>query len=118
MKKLLAVLMVSILVFAATACGDQKAPASSDGGSAQNGDATTITVAASPTPHAEILEALKDKLADEGIELKVKVYNDYVVPNTVVEDGEVDANYFQHLDYLEDFNEKNGTHLVSAAGIH
>ena len=65
MKKLLAVLMVSILVFAATACGDQKAPASSDGGSAQNGDATTITVAASPT-HAEILEALKDKLAELG----------------------------------------------------
>ena len=79
---------------------------------------TTITVAASPTPHAEILNAVKDQLAEEGIDLQVEEYTDYVMPNNVVEDGTVDANYFQHQSYLDDFNEENGTHLVSVAKIH
>ena len=79
---------------------------------------TTITVAASPTPHAEILEIAKTILADKGITLEIQTYSDYVVPNTVVEDGTVDANYFQHLPYLEDFNAEKGTHLVSVATIH
>ena len=79
---------------------------------------TTITIAASPTPHAEILEVAKTILADKGITLDIQTYNDYVVPNTVVEDGAVDANYFQHLPYLEDFNAEQGTHLVSIATIH
>ncbi len=78
----------------------------------------TITVAASPTPHAEILEVAKTILADKGITLDIQVYNDYVVPNTVVDDGTVDANYFQHLPYLEDFNAQNGTHIVSVSAIH
>ena len=78
----------------------------------------TITVAASPTPHAEILEVAKDILAAKDITLDIQVYNDYVVPNTVVDDGTVDANYFQHLPYLEEFNETRGTHLVSVAGVH
>ena len=78
----------------------------------------TITVAASPTPHAEILEVVKEILAAKGITLDVQVYNDYVVPNTVVDDGTVDANYFQHLPYLEDFNAQNGTHIASIAAIH
>ena len=78
----------------------------------------TITVAASPTPHAEILEVAKEILSAKDITLDIQVYNDYVVPNTVVEDGTVDANYFQHLPYLEDFNAQQGTHIVSVATIH
>ena len=79
---------------------------------------TTITIAASPTPHAEILEIAKTILAAKDITLDIQVYNDYVVPNTVVEDGTVDANYFQHLPYLEDFNAQQSTHIVSVATIH
>ncbi len=78
----------------------------------------TITIAASPTPHAEILKVAKEILAAKDITLDIQVYNDYVVPNTVVDDGTVDANYFQHLPYLEDFNAQNGTHIVSIAAIH
>ena len=78
----------------------------------------TITIAASPTPHAEILEVAKKILAAKDITLDIKSYNDYVVPNTVVDDGTVDANYFQHLPYLEDFNAQNGTHIASIAAIH
>ena len=78
---------------------------------------TTITIAASPTPHAEILEIAKTILAAKDIALDIQVYNDYVVPNTVVEDGTVDANYFQHLPYLEDFNAQQNTHIVSGASM-
>ena len=79
---------------------------------------TTISIAASPTPHAEILEVAKTILAAKGITLDIRTFSDYVVPNTVVEDGTVDANYFQHLPYLEDFNKEQGTHIVSIATIH
>ena len=78
----------------------------------------TISVAASPTPHAEILEVAKEILAAKDITLDIQVYNDYVVPNTVVDDGTLDANYFQHLPYLEDFNAQNGTHIASVTAIH
>ena len=78
----------------------------------------TISVAASPTPHAEILEVAKTILAEKNITLDIQSYNDYVVPNTVVEDGTVDANYFQHKPYLDDFNAENNTHIVSVAAIH
>ena len=79
---------------------------------------TKISVAASPTPHAEILEEVKKILAAKDITLEIKVLSDYVVPNTVVESGECDANYFQHLPYLEDFNAENNTHIVSVSAIH
>ncbi len=78
----------------------------------------TITVAASPTPHAEILAVVKEILADKNITLDVKEFTDYVQPNNVVESGEIDANYFQHKPYLDDFNEQNGTHLVSIGAFH
>lgn len=78
----------------------------------------TITVAASPTPHAEILAEAKKILAKEGWDLEVTEFEDYVQPNLVVESGEFDANYFQHIPYLEDFNANQGTHLVNAGGIH
>ena len=83
---------------------------------ALNGE--TITIAATPAPHAEILEVVKTILADKGITLNIQVFNDYVQPNTAVEDGAVDANYFQHLPYLEDFNAQNGTHIVSISSVH
>ena len=79
---------------------------------------TTITVGATASPHAEILNALKDTLASEGVDLVVKEYTDYVMPNTAVENGEIDANYFQHITYMNDFNAENGTHLVDAADVH
>ncbi len=71
-----------------------------------------------PRPHAEILEVAKEILAEKDITLDIQTYNDYVVPNTVVEDGTADANYFQHTPYLDDFNKENGTHIVSVAAIH
>lgn len=79
---------------------------------------TTITVAASPAPHADILKLAKDILAEKDITLDIMEFTDYVQPNNVVDSGEVDANYFQHKPYLDDFNEQNGTHIVSVAAIH
>ena len=81
-------------------------------------DDKTITVAASETPHSEILEAAKPILEEEGYDLEVTVFDDYVQPNEVVESGDLDANYFQHIPYLNSFNEEKGTHLVNAGGIH
>lgn len=77
-----------------------------------------ITVAASPTPHAEILKTVKEILAEKDITLEIKEFTDYVQPNNVVESGEIDANYFQHKPYLDDFNAENGTHIVSVGAIH
>ena len=79
---------------------------------------TKITVAASPTPHAEILAIAKDILSQKGVTLDVKEFSDYVQPNKVVDSGEIDANYFQHKPYLDDFNKENGTKVVSVAAIH
>ena len=95
-----------------SASGDQAASA---GGSEES---KTITVAASPTPHSEILEAAKPLLAEKGYELDIKVFEDYVQPNEVVNSGEIDCNYFQHVPYLESFNEEKGTDLVVAGKIH
>lgn len=77
-----------------------------------------ISVAASPTPHAEILEIAKKLLAEKNIELEIVEFTDYVQPNLVVESGDIDANYFQHVPYLDDFNVQNNTHIVSVAAIH
>ncbi|MDO4285869.1 MAG: MetQ/NlpA family ABC transporter substrate-binding protein [Eubacteriales bacterium] len=85
---------------------------------AADGDLTVISVAASATPHAEILEAAKPLLAAEGYDLEVTVFDDYVQPNMVVDSGEFDANYFQHIPYLENFNVERGTDLVIAGKIH
>ena len=77
-----------------------------------------ISVAASPTPHAEVLAIAKEILTEKDITLEIKEFEDYVQPNLVVENGEIDANYFQHVPYLDDFNAENGTHIVSVAAIH
>ena len=95
--------------------GGQAAPAQDAGQAEEKG---TIKVAASPTPHAEILEEAGKILAEQGWKLEVVTFEDYVQPNLVVESGDLDANYFQHIPYLESFNEENKTHLVNAGGIH
>lgn len=109
--------------FALTACGGNSATSSSaatsgaaTSSSASNG--TVITVGASPSPHAEILKAVEDEIKAAGYELKVVEYNDYVQPNVALSEGDLDANYFQHKPYLDNYNQENGTDLVSAAAIH
>ena len=83
---------------------------------ALNGE--TVSCAATPAPHCEVLEVCKEILAAKGITLDIQEYDDYIIPNNVVEDGTVDTNYFQHQPYLDDFNAEHGTHLVTVAGIH
>ena len=78
----------------------------------------TVSCAATPAPHCEVLEVCKPILEAKGITLDIQEFDDYIIPNTVVDDGQVDTNYFQHQPYLDDFNEQNGTHLVTVAGIH
>ena len=108
MKKLLAVVLTGAFVVSALA-GCEKSTSADD---------KVIKVAASATPHAEILEQAKPLLEAKGYDLQVTVFDDYVQPNEVVESGDFDANYFQHIPYLESFNEEKGTHLVNAGGIH
>lgn len=140
-KRVLTGILTGVLTFAALAgCGSQPEE-NKDGGTTVEENAAeqtaagtetvgtadteenaeikgTITVAASPTPHAEILEQAKQLLAEQGWDLQVTVFDDYILPNEVVEGGEFDANYFQHIPYLEDFNASKGTHLVNVGGIH
>ena len=99
-----------------TPAGNSESPAASTETGSLEG--TTLKVGATPAPHAEILEVVKDILAEQGITLDIVQYNDYVQPNNAVEDGSLDANYFQHITYMNDFNDQNGTHLVSAAEVH
>lgn len=104
----------ALLAVALGGCGSSSA-SSSEGAAA---DDNVIKVGASPSPHAEILAAASDVLADEGYELEVVEFNDYVQPNVALSEGELDANFFQHLPYLEDYNAENGTDLQSAGAIH
>ncbi|MGL5674872.1 MAG: MetQ/NlpA family ABC transporter substrate-binding protein [Cellulosilyticaceae bacterium] len=108
MKKLTQTLVIlSLALVALTGCASNASK-----------NTTTLTVGASPVPHAEILEYSKPLLAEEGITLDIKVFTDYVLPNTALESGDLDANYFQHQPYLDSFNENNGTSIVSVASIH
>ncbi|MFC9289957.1 MetQ/NlpA family ABC transporter substrate-binding protein, partial [Streptomyces sp. NPDC057052] len=109
-----AVLAVGALTLGLSACGSDK-----DSGSGSADTSGPLIVAASPVPHAEILTFVKDKLAkDAGLDLEVKEFTDYVTPNTATEDGSVGANYFQNQPYLDDFNKKNGTHIVPVVTVH
>lgn len=138
MKKLISATLAASLALSLAACGSSASTdsvaASSEAASTESTAAsseaaestaetselagTTLKVAASPTPHAEILNVAKEILAEQGIDLEVVEFSDYVQPNLVTESGEVDANYFQHKPYLDNFNKEKGTHLVSAEGIH
>ena len=102
MKKLFA-LVLALALIAAVGCASA---------------ATKLVVGASSTPHAEILDAAKPLLEEKGIELEIVIFDDYVQPNLQLESGDLDANYFQHIPYLQDFNAQNGTHLVSAGAVH
>jgi D-methionine transport system substrate-binding protein len=104
MKKFFALALALVLCLSLTACGGSSSK--------------TIKVGATPAPHCEILEVAKEILAKEGYTLEIQEFNDYVVPNTAVEDGDLDANYFQHITYMNTFNGEHGTHLVNVAGIH
>lgn len=124
-KKVLATVLAAVLTVGALAgCGSKSDDTTKNNApDTQTADASTdsketIKVAASPTPHAEILNEAKKLLAAEGWDLEIKEFEDYVQPNLVVESGEFDANYFQHEPYLDSFNEENNTHLVNAGGIH
>ncbi|MFE3573612.1 MetQ/NlpA family ABC transporter substrate-binding protein [Lysinibacillus sp. NPDC059133] len=122
MKKLLAGLFLSVLVLALAACGagkkeDTNSNASS-GDKSDNKENVTLTIGASNTPHAIILEKAKPILAKEGIDLKIETYQDYVLPNQHLESGDLDANYFQHLPYLELSMKENGYDFVNAGAIH
>lgn len=133
-KKITALLLAALTVGAVglTGCSSNKdtsAPStdSQETGDSQatdaedteaTGDLEVIKVGASVTPHAEILAQVKDVLAEQGYDLQVVEYNDYVLPNTALEDGDLDANFFQHQPYLDDFNAENDTHLVSVASVH
>lgn len=138
MKKLISATLAASLALSLAACGSSASTdsvaASSEAASTESTAAsseaaestaetselagTTLKVAASPTPHAEILNVAKEVLAEQGIDLEVVEFSDYVQPNLVTESGEVDANYFQHKPYLDNFNKEKGTHLVSVEGIH
>ncbi|MEU8628269.1 MetQ/NlpA family ABC transporter substrate-binding protein [Streptomyces sp. NPDC048669] len=107
------------LAFGLTACGTDSDPAPKSDTGAKADTSKALVVAASPTPHADILNFVSKNLADKaGLKLEVKEFTDYVLPNTATETGQVDANFFQHQPYLDDFNEKNNTHLVSVGTVH
>lgn len=120
MKKLFAILAtVALAVFALAGCGSSDKAASSDtAASSSSGETTVLKVGATAVPHAEILEQVKPILAKEGIDLQIVEFNDYVQPNLALNDGELDANYFQHQPYLDEFKSEHDVKLVSAGGIH
>ncbi len=112
-KVIAAAVAILLAVTALAGCSSNSGSSSSS-----SSEDKTIKVGATPTPHAEILNQVKDALSKEGYGLQVVEYNDYIQPNTALESGDLDANYFQHITYLENFNKENGTHLESAATIH
>ena len=114
MKKKIVAALVGISVLGSVFVGCGSKGTDNKAGSSDK----TIVVGAGVTPHAEILRAVEKNLKEKGYNLKVVEYNDYIIPNTALEGGELDANYFQHQPYLDDFNKEKGTHLVSAASVH
>lgn len=126
MKKLTSLLLASVLALSlftgCAATGTSSAAPSAAPSEAAPAEAAPaavkLVVGASPTPHAEILKVAKEVLAKQGIELEIKEFSDYILPNTALSDKELDANYFQHITYLSDFNVKNNTELVSIADVH
>lgn len=143
MRKRIVALLLGLAVVSLAACGGQKADTKTEtkketeAGSekatekekaaesekateaaAASGETVKIKIGATPSPHAEILEAAKDALKKRGVEIEIVTYNDYVQPNIATDEGQIDANYFQHQPYLDDFNKENNTHVVSVGKIH
>ena len=119
MKKLLALATALVLCLGLAACGGApagEAEPKEDPSTAS--EPVTLKIGATPAPHQEILEQVVDVLAEQGITLEIVPYNDYILPNTAVEEGEIDANFFQHITYMDNFNAERDTHLVNAGSIH
>ena len=118
--KFLALGLTLALALSLSACAGGPAAGSQnpENSPAGGGDAVVLKVGATPAPHAAVLEVVKGLLAEEGIDLQIQEFDDYILPNTAVEDGSLDANYFQHITYMNNFNEEKGTHLVSVAEVH
>ena len=113
-----AAVVVGALALGLSACGSDSGSASKDDAKAAKDASAPLVVAASPTPHAQILDYVRDHLAKSvGLDLQVKEFSDYVLPDTATEQGQVDANFFQHKPYLDDFNKKNGTHIVPVVNV-
>lgn len=124
-KKIIAALLcVGLVASLVVGCGSKEEKSesaeteSTSEESTSTEDEKVIKVGASVTPHAEILKEIEGKIEEKGYELEIVEYNDYVLPNTALEAGDLDANYFQHQPYLDDFNEENGTHIVGVANVH
>ncbi len=113
-KKILTLALTALTLVTFTACGTTTA----DKGGTTEKELKTIVVGATPSPHAEILKQVQPILKEEGYNLEIKEYTDYVQPNLAVDNGDLEANYFQHITYLEGFNEENKTHLVSVGSVH
>lgn len=113
-----AFLAAALSALALTGCNSSSNSTSTGNSSASTGEKTVIKVGATSTPHGEILEFVKNDLAEKGYDLQITIYDDYVLPNKALADGELDANYFQHTPYLNSYNKANSTELVSAASIH
>lgn len=127
MKKIIALLLTLSLGLALVACGEKKnegqnskkeSKTEEQKSEDKNGEDKIIKIGATPKPHAEILEKVKPILEKAGYELQIIEFDDYILPNTALEEGEIDANYFQHTTYMNNFNQTNGTHMVAAAKIH
>ena len=118
MKKLLALTMALVLCLGLAACGGETTTEETTDTQEATGETVTLKVGATPAPHQEILEQVVDILAEQGITLEIVPYNDYVAPNTAVEEGVDDANFFQLITYMDNFNAERGTHLVNAGAIH
>ena len=116
-KKIIALAAAAALTLSLAACSGNNSSSTADN-SSSNASSTVIRVGASPSPHAEILEFAKDQLAAKGYELEIVEFTDYVMPNVALYEGDLDANFFQHTPYLDNYNEQNGTDLVSACKVH
>lgn len=113
-KSILSVVLTGILAVSVLGCGSAK----ETGGKASNEDDKTITIGVSPVPHKGIVDVAVPELESKGYKVIVKEFTDYVIPNTALDSGDLDANFFQHMPYLNDFNEKNGTKIKSVGAIH
>ena len=116
-KKFIALAAAAALTLSLAACSGSNSSSTADN-SSSDASSAVIRVGASPSPHAEILEFVKDQLADKGYELEIVEFTDYVMPNVALYEGDLDANFFQHTPYLDNYNESNGTDLVSACKVH
>ena len=116
-KKLIALAATAALTLSLAACSNGNSSSTAEN-SSSDATSTVIRVGASPSPHAEILEFAKDQLAEKGYTLEIVEFTDYVMPNVALTEGDLDANFFQHTPYLTNYNESNGTDLVSACKVH